>query len=278
MKQLLFGSPGIPTSTEDRTTPNGVRQCRALGLDAMEMEFTHSVSVSKQLATEVRKAAQDSNIVLTCHGQYFVNLASLEKAKQRASIERMLLAARTVGWCGGYSITWHLAFYQGQEKEAVYQQVKTAVQHVVKTLQDEGNTVWIRPETTGKATQWGDVDEVIRLSQDVEQVLPCIDFAHIHARANGKENTYDEFCATLAKIEKGLGKDALKNMHIQVSGMEYTEKGERRHLPLKDKGSKFNYKDLLKAFKEFKLAGVVINESPNIEEDALMLQKMYGAL
>ncbi|MBW2972460.1 hypothetical protein KY359_05480, partial [Candidatus Woesearchaeota archaeon] len=102
-----------------------------------------------------------------------------------------------------------------------------------------------------------------------------VDFAHLHART-GKLNTYDEFCSILTELEKGLGKTVLNNMHIHMSGINYSAKGERNHLVLKE--SDFKYKELMKAFKEFRIKGVVICESPNIEGDALLMKKAYDAL
>ena len=103
--------------------------------------------------------------------------------------------------------------------------------------------------------------------------MPCIDFAHMHARTAGKNNTYEEFKEMLMQVEKTLGKEGLKNMHIHLSGIHYTEKGERHHLPLQE--SDMNYKDLLKTLREFKSAGVLISESPIIEKDALLMKKYY---
>ena len=111
------------------------------------------------------------------------------------------------------------------------------------------------------------------MSSEIEQVLPCIDFAHLHARSNGKYNTLNEFREIFEKTEKNLGKKALENMHIHMSGIRYSEKGERNHLELKD--SDMNYKDLIKIFKEFKIKGVVVSESPNIEKDALLMKRIY---
>ena len=65
-------------------------------------------------------------------------------------------------------------------------------------------------------------------------------------------------------------------MHIHLSGIHYGEKGERNHLILEE--SDMNYKDLLKVWKEFKIKGVVVSESPNIEEDALLLRKFWQEL
>jgi deoxyribonuclease IV len=103
--------------------------------------------------------------------------------------------------------------------------------------------------------------------------MPCVDFAHLHARTNGKYNSYDEFSEIFQKIEKKLGKRGLDNMHIHITGIAYGPKGEKHHLNLKE--SDFKYKELAKAFRDFRIKGVVTSESPNIEEDALMMQKLY---
>lgn len=276
MKSLLFGTPGIPMSTSPRDTLNGVKQVRKLGLDAMEFEFVQNVHVNETLAPIIKKTAEELNVVLTCHGQYYVNLAAIEPAKLHASIGRMLSAARRVNECGGYSITWHMGYYLGRPKDKVHEIVTRGVKEVVKKLQDEDVKIWIRPETTGKETQWGDLQETIKLSQEVEQVLPCIDFGHLHARYNGTNNTLEEFRNILSQIEKGLGREALDNMHIQCCGINYGPKGEKNHLNFEE--SDFNWKDMLKAWKEFKIKGVVITESPNIESDALMLQRAFSKL
>lgn len=263
-------------STQPRDSLNGVKQVRKLGLDAMEFEFVQNVHVNEKLAPEIKRVAEELNVVLTCHGQYYVNLAALETEKLQASVNRMLSAARRMHECGGYSITWHMGYYLGRPKDKVHEIVTRGVKDVVKKLQDEGVKLWIRPETTGKETQWGDLQETIKLSQEVEQVMPCIDFGHLHARYNGTNNTLEEFRNILSQIEKGLGREALDNMHIQCCGINYGPKGEKNHLNFRE--SDFNWKDMLKAWKEFRIKGVVITESPNIEEDALFLQSEFAKL
>jgi deoxyribonuclease IV len=274
LKELLFGPAGVPLSAAGRSTPDGIVQVKKLGLGAMEMEFVRGVKMGMDAAKKVRALAKEQNIVLTAHGPYYVNLNSLEKAKVAASIRHILETAR-VGWsCGAYSITFHAAFYLNMEKPRVYDAVKAQMKSIVATLKNEGVGLWIRPETTGKGTQFGDLNELIRLSQEVEQVLPCIDFSHLHARSNGKENSYGEFSATLETVENALGKEALENMHAHVSGIDYGEKGEKKHLMLKE--SDMRYKDLMQAFRDYKVKGIIICESPNLEEDALLMKDEYG--
>ncbi|MBI2076446.1 MAG: TIM barrel protein [Candidatus Aenigmarchaeota archaeon] len=266
---LLFGTAGIPLSTENRNTINGIKQARKLGLDAMELEFVQSVNISMDRAPEVRKAAKENSVTLTCHAPYYINLNSLDSAKLEAGRLRLLNAARIANLCGGWSVAFHPAFYHKMPADKVYENVEKQLSAVMKILKDEGNEIWIRPEVMGRVSQFGTLEEIIKLSQNIENVLPCVDFGHLHAR-DGKYNTYEEFCSALALLEKELGRYALDNMHIHIEGIEYNDKGERFHKELDD--SDMNYRDLAKAWKNFKIGGVVISESPNIEKDAMMLK------
>ena len=199
---------------------------------------------------------------------------SAEKEKCDASCQRILNSARILNLCGGYSVAFHSGFYMGQEPKKVYETIKSNLKLIIKTLHNEGNNIWIRPETTGKEAQFGNVDEILQLSQEFGNVMPCVDFAHFHARTNGKYNSYDEFASILEKIEETLGKKGLENMHIHITGIAYGPKGEKNHLNLKE--SDLKYQELLKVLKDFGVKGVVICESPNIEADALLLKKTYG--
>jgi deoxyribonuclease-4 len=275
-KKLLFGTAGIPLSTVERGTANGIKRVKELGLSCMELEFVRSVNIKKENAPPIKKVAGSEDVELTCHGQYYINLSSLEKPKIHASVKRVLNAARIANLCGAKSVTFHAGYYMKRGKEEVYEIIKRYMKEIIGKLKDEGNPIIVRPETTGKATQWGDVDEIIRLSSEIEQVLPCVDFSHLHARSNGGVNSKPAFDEVLEKVEKALGKEALKSMHCHVSGIEYGEKGERNHLVLKE--SDFKYKELMKSFKEFNVKGCVICESPNIEEDALLMKKKYEGL
>ncbi len=271
--KLRFGTAGIPVIARGQKTSEGVQTVRNIGLEAMELEFVHSVNLNSSSAEFVNEQREKNDVMLTCHGSYYINLNAEDPQKIGASRSRILQAANIARQAGAWSLTFHAAYYLKDAKEVVYNRVKDQLRKITDELKNTGNNIWVRPETTGKATQFGDYKEIIKLSQDVEQVLPCVDFAHLHARTNGKYNTLEEWRVVLSDIEKGLGKTALNNMHIHMSGIAYGEKGEKHHLFLDD--SDLNYKDLIKVWKEFKIKGVVISESPNIEEDALLMKKVY---
>jgi deoxyribonuclease-4 len=146
----------------------------------------------------------------------------------------------------------------------------------MNTLRKEGNKLTISPEVAGKPSQFGTLEEILQLSSEIEGVAPCIDFSHWHART-GKANSYREFLGILDQIEGKLGRRALDNMHIHLSGIAYGNKGEIKHLMLPD--SDLHYAELLKALKERKAKGIIICESaPYLEQDALLLQETYREL
>lgn len=273
---LLFGTAGIPLSTPQREMLNGISHVRTLGLDAMEIEFVRNIHVSEEKAPLIKEAAQKNQVALTCHGQYWVNVNAQDQTTLQQSVQRILDASRRAFHAGAWSICYHLAYYMKEDKDKVYAKLKERVKPIVKQLQNEGNSIWLRPETGGKIHQFGDVDELVKLSQDVEQVLPCIDWAHHYARSLGNVNTKTQFAEILAKIEKGLGREALQNMHMHMEGIEFTKIGEKNHVNVDE--CPFRYDEVLKALKEFKVKGVLISESPNIEGDALRFKSIFNRL
>jgi deoxyribonuclease-4 len=274
--ELLFGTGGVPVSAKSRSTEAGIERIAELGLGCMEVEFVQGVRMSPEIAVSVGELAARKKVALTAHGPYFINLNAVEPQKVHMSKERILQTARIAALFGARSITFHAAFYLKSTPAETYTTVKRHLQEVVNTLQKEGNKVTISPEVTGKPSQFGTLEELLKLSSEMEGVAFCLDFSHWHART-GKANSYQEFLDILDQIERKLGRQALDNMHIHVSGIAYGKKGEIKHLMLPD--SDLHYTELLKALKERKAKGVVICESvPYIEKDALLMQQSYRAL
>ena len=270
MDKLNFLTAGVPLSAKGYDDRFQVLD--NMGLDGLELEFVRGVRISDKS----REIVGSSNKVITAHAPFYVNLNAREEEKIEASIQRIIETAQTANELGGFSITFHAGFYLGAEKEVVYKQIRNQIEIITKELVKVNNKIWIRPETTGKATQWGDLEEIITLSKEFETVLPCVDFSHLHARYNGAVNEYSDFCDIFEKIGKELGQTALDNFHAHIAGIEYGAKGEKKHLNLEE--SDFNYKDLLRAFKEFDIKGAIVCESPNIETDAKLMKDYYLSL
>lgn len=272
-EQLLFFTAGSPISTKKSGIINGLNELKNLDLDGMELEFVRGVWMKKDLAEAVNSERKKLNLRLTAHAPYFINLNSHEPKKVRESIERILSTARIAKIAGADSFTFHAGYYLNDDKVVVYVRIKEALSKISDELKKEGIEIWIRPELTGKDSQFGNISELIRISREVENVLPCIDFAHYYARSVGRYKSYEDFVTLLKELKSGLGNRILSNMHMHFSGIEFGKKGERKHLMLKD--SEFDYKALLKALRDFNVKGVLVSESPNIEKDALFMKSLY---
>lgn len=272
MKGLNFLTAGMPLKTGNKGYEKAFEILDEMNLDGLELEFVRGVRISDKSKVAVKNTTK----IITAHAPFYVNLNAQEPEKVEASIQRIIETAEVCNELGGYSITFHAGYYLGEEKEIVYKKISEQIKTITETLDKTNNKIFIRPETTGKASQWGDVEEIVKLSKEYETVLPCVDFSHLHARYAGIMNTYDEFCSVFETIGKELGDFALKNFHAHIAGIEYTAKGEKQHLNLLE--SDMNYKDLLKAFKTFNIEGVIVCESPNIEDDCKLLKEYYLSL
>jgi deoxyribonuclease-4 len=273
MARLLFGTGGVPFSAaKPRSTVNGIKRIAEIGLGCMELEFVYGVRMPDGEAAQVADTARKLKIRLTCHAPYYINLNAHENDKLVSSQDRLLQTAHVAHLCGVTDIAFHAAFYMKDNPEEVYPRLKKLLTGLISEIHKENRYILLRPELMGKGSQFGSLEELLNLCSEVEGLAPCIDFAHLHSR-NGKYNSYYEFKGALNQVEKKLGRSALDNMHIHLSGINYGKAGELSHLNLRE--SDLNYSELLQALKEVDAKGVVICESPNLEEDALHLMDTY---
>ncbi len=276
MAELLFGTAGVPLSTQPPpTTASGIERIAELGLGCMEIEFVRGVKMGEAGASLVAETASRRGIKLSAHAPYYINFNAREPEKIQASQERLLQTARIASLCGADSVVFHIGYYLGDPAGKVYDTVKKYLAETLEQLKRENNQITIRPEILGKHSEFGTMKEVFALCTELEGLAICMDFAHWHART-GKFNSYSEFASILSQIEQRLGRAALDDMHIHVSGIHYGAKGEIKHLELKE--SDLKYVELLQALRDHQAKGIVICESPNLEEDALLLLQEYNNL
>lgn len=275
-ERLLFGTAGVPNSTVKKNNPvEGVKRIHELGLDCMQLEFAHGVRMKEEVSSALRKVSYELGVPLTSHGPYYINLNAREQDKIDSSVERIIQTAKISDLCGAESMTFHAAFYMKDSPYDVFDLVEKSLNVIEERLSRLDIEIELRPELTGKTSQFGSLEELISLAKSVTSCKPCMDFSHLYART-GTVNDYNGFCETLETLKSELGKNALKEMHIHISGISSNSKGDLKHLNLEK--SKFNWKDLMKALKDMDCRGYVVCNSPNLEVDASMLKQYYAAL
>jgi deoxyribonuclease-4 len=274
--RLLFGTAGVPNSTAKKNNPvEGVKRIHELGLDCMQLEFAHGVRMKEEVSSALRKVSYELGVPLTSHGPYYINLNAREQDKIDSSVERIIQTAKISDLCGAESMTFHAAFYMKDSPYDVFDLVEKSLNVIEERLSRLDIEIELRPELTGKTSQFGSLEELISLSKSVASCKPCMDFSHLYART-GSVNDYKGFCETLETLKSELGTNSLKEMHIHISGISSNSKGDLKHLNLEK--SKFNWKDLMKSLKDMDCRGYVICNSPNLEIDAAMLKQYYVAL
>lgn len=270
---LHFAVAGVPYSTpKPGGTVEGLKHAHSLGITAMEMEWVQQVPKNPERMLEIRETATKLGMYLTCHAPYYVNLNSPEKEKLEASKKRVLLALQMGELAGLHSVCVHPAFYLGMTPDKAFENVRRAVDDIMKHKNKLFPHVNLGLETMGKPTQFGTLEEVLRISKEFD-IYPTVDPAHMHARTNGLVNSAKEWHEMFDAYESHLGTGALKHVHMHFSGIAYGPKGEKHHLPLQESDAK--WKDFLKVLKDRKVEGVVVCESPLLESDTVLMQKTY---
>ena len=270
-----FGTVGSPTSRPKK--PGGsvgsVIHLRELGLGAFEIAWVRSVRVSEETCAKIKETAKEHDILLSVHAPYFINLNANDEEWPK-SRKRLMDAAHFGNLAGATEIIFHPGTYFGRPPKEVLPIAIERLQGCVDELHAAGNNATLRLETMGKSAMLGSLDDILKMSKAIKGVEPCLDFAHLHSRpGDGTMNTYEEWLRVLELYGKKLGKRALKRLSCHLSGIEYTPKGERKHLQMPE--SDFNLNALFKALRDSGCAGRILAESPVMEDDALLYQKKW---
>ncbi|MFH0737798.1 MAG: TIM barrel protein [Candidatus Micrarchaeota archaeon] len=270
---IRFGPAGIPIQCSGASTLEGVRCCKELGLSAMEMEFVQGVRMKEDAASEVGKAAKELDISISSHAPYFINLCTDDGIKIANSKRHILGSARITSLAGGSITVFHPGFYQKLSPEVAFARAKSVLGEIESGLKSHKIKIRLGAETVGKKTSFGGLDENIRLAQELEMVDPVLDFAHIHARGDLKIKGEADYRAIFGRLERNLG-DYVKRFHCHFSEINYSEKGERNHLPL-GSNNEPPFKPFVKVLAENGYSGTVICETPKLDLDALLMQGEY---
>ena len=264
-----FGTVGSPKSTPKKPggSVGGVMHSAELGLFCLELGWVRSVRVSEKTCEKIKSTAEDSEVAISVHAPYFINLNANDEEWPK-SRKRLMDAAHFGNLAGASDIVFHPGSYFQQPPEEVLPGAIDRLKGCVEELRAANNPVILRPETMGKSAMLGSLDDTLQMSLAIDGVQPCIDVAHLFARpGDGSVNTYDHWVKALENYGRVLGEDSLKRLHIHISGIDYGEKGEKEHLPLDE--SELDYKTFFKALKDFNCQGRILCESPILEEDAL---------
>lgn len=275
MAQVRFGPAGKPI----RYTGFTELVCdyiRDIGLDAYEYQATYGVHIKKQSALRLKDNSERNKVLVSMHAPYYINLSSNKDDVVHRSVQRLIQSARAAEWMGAYRIVFHPGFYTKYTPAEAMDRCQHAINDLMEQVASRGIKNYIfAPETTGKKSQLGSLEEIIEICQNNENFTPTVDFAHIYARSKGGIKNQDNYSQIFTKLEDELG---LNTLHSHFTRIEYTEKGERRHHTLLEKNYGPPLKPLLKEIIERGWDVTLICETPLRDDDARLIKDLYGEM
>src|SRR3989344_469073 len=236
---------------------NGLDIIKKKGLDACEIEFVRGVKMSNELAKKVGNQARKLGLELSVHAPYYVNLASEDSIKRKASIKRILDSCERGHYLGAKKIVFHPGYYIKDNKEKTFEVISDSISQMLDLIKSKEWDIKLAPETMGKINVFGSFQDIMRLHRETGCSY-CIDYAHLYARNLGKID-FDE-------INSKLNGD----VHAHFSGINFTDKGEQSHKLT----NIHQVKELFESIKKFKLNVTIINESPEPIKDAVKMVRL----
>lgn len=272
---VIFGPAGRPVDYKG----SAFKACGYIadeGLMAYEYQAGRGLRIGEKSANILKEDSIKEDILVSLHAPYYINLSAVEDKKLNMSIEVLMKAAQAAEWMGAYRIVFHPGYYSKNSSSDALAIAKGAIEKVISNLDDEGITDYIfAPETTGKRSQLGNIDEIIDLCSSFDCFEPTIDFAHIHARGRGYIQKKEDYNCILSKLEDNLDIDRL---HCHFTRIEYTKAGERRHHTFEETEYGPELSWLLESFIENDWKATIICETPLLDKDALKMKELYESL
>lgn len=274
-----FGPAGVPLSLRaiKVTLADVPRLLKEEELDAFEYQAVRwgaKPQIRREKAEELGLKAEEHDIWLSLHGSYFINFCG-KKEIIEASKNRLIACATAAEWMKAHVVVFHPGFYGKKQPKEAFKECSEAIKEVVETMKTLGiRNVKLGPETMGKLSQFGSLDEILGLCEQIEQTQPVIDWAHLHARCRGCFKKVEDFRKVVEEIEGRSGTDAVENMHCHFTKVEFTDKGERRHHTMDKVEYGPDFTMLAKVIAEFKLRPVIISESPVPDVDAIKMREI----
>jgi len=251
--RIRIGAAG----SHGRGNLEGLREASRMGLDGMEVEFTYGVRLPPAAAEEAGCLADRLGLFLSVHAPYYINLASDESAKVAASRQRILASCHRAHLLGARDVVFHAGFYQGKPAARTYDLIRDQLETLQREIRRNGWRVVLCPETTGKPSQFGALEELQRLMEDTGCGL-TVDFAHLYARQQG-DIDYEALQQRLPQ-----------SFHAHFSGIEFTAKGEKKHI----RASPAHFRPLARALLNHAKRVTLVCESPAPYKDAVMMKRI----
>ena len=258
-------------------TEQSAKFVRDLGLDCFEYSFGRGVRMSEAKAISIGEAFAAQGVEISVHAPYYINFANPSEESAGKSYNYVLDSARALRLMGGKRCVFHPAAQGKMSRE----EAVSLTEERLKVLRDyiylnDLQDLYFCPETMGKIAQIGTLEEIVRFCKIDPVFLPAVDFGHLNAREQGSLKTEEDYRVRLEYMIDELGYKRVRHFHVHFSKIQYSAKGEVRHLTFADEVYGPAFEPLAAALKKLRLEPYIVSESAGTQaEDALAMKRMY---
>ena len=250
----------------NQSSVDAPRWLAGLGLTAYEISFGRGIRMTDKTAQIIGKQAAEHGVQISVHAPYYINLANPDSLEKNYHyIKRSLELLRVMG---GKRLVVHTGCQMQMTREEALKHCQESLRVILTRLQDDGiDDYWLCLETMGKYTQIGNLDEICDLcALDPEHLIPTVDLGHMNCLAQGHLD--------LEQVFRQL--QNFPQVHFHISFIEYSAKGEIKHLTLADQQYGFDLATVMRLLRARPGNDVVISESDSImAQDSLKLRDFY---
>ena len=250
------------------------------GLNAYEYSFARGANVSDSHCTDLKAKFDKYNIEVSAHAPYYINFGNPSSESEENSINYILTSLQKLKLMGGKRLVVHMGSQGKLERGEVLQLIKDRLIRLHDLLVANGLAdMLVCIETMGKFSQIGSYQEIIDLCKISPMYIPTFDFGHINCILQGGLKTKDDYINIIKYAINELGFDKIQKCHIHFSKIQYSQKGELKHLTFEDTEYGPEFLPLAEAIIETKIQPFIICESRGTQTmDAVAMKDMFNSI
>ena len=250
------------------------------GLDAYEYSFGKGFTLPDNTASLIADEMKKYNISISVHAPYYINFATPTEEMAEKSYGYVLESLRKLRILGGNRLVVHPASQGKMTRQEAVELCKERLTILRDKIIEAGfGDMYICLETMGKSAQIGTYEEILDFCTIYDKFIPTFDFGHINALTQGTLKTADDFRKIIDRSIDVIGLERTKMAHVHFSKIEYSSKGEVKHLTMEDEVYGPEFEPFAMIAKEYDLNCVVICESKEfMGRDAILMKNIYNSI
>ncbi|OPY31272.1 MAG: Xylose isomerase-like TIM barrel [Methanomassiliicoccales archaeon PtaU1.Bin124] len=217
---------------------------------------------------ELGTMGRELDVELSMHTPYYMDLTSGNELTQK-SLDSIRWAGLLTNQMNGAIVVSHIGLYGDMSHKDATKVITENLSGIADWWMKNKLKCKLGFETSGRQEVFGSMEELLELCDEIDGIVPVMNFAHLHARQNGTLREPADFGELFDKVRSYVG----SHYYTHFSGVEHDSGNEKRVTPIK-KGD-LRFEPLAEYLSEENPECTIISSSPLLEHDAMYMKVIY---